>query len=410
MFESDTVWELNVSQNIRFGIGSIKELPSLFKRYNASTTIIITDPGVEKAGIINDIEGEIPGNIDYHVYSKVKPEPTLSVYEGSINFAKEVDPDLIIGVGGGSSMDVAKTTGIVYEYGGDLLKYAAPPTGDGKQIPDHGIPTICIPTTAGTGSETSPVSVISLPDEDLKVGVTSRYQIPDTALVDPSLMVSLPPGPTASSGMDALSHALEAYTTPSFDTKARPSNPMERPDYGGRTLVTDKLAKTSIELVANNLQHAVNNSRDLTARRNMALASLLAGIAFTNAGVTANHALAMATGSKFEIPHGTAVAIYLPAVIQFNAPVEPERFSEVAEIFGIEATNKDTIESALQASRIVEDFAAAINIPSGVSEFGVTDSDIPILAEKALQLERLMNGNPRRADQEDLERIIRNSL
>ena len=410
MFEPDTVWELNVSPNIKFGVDSIQELPSMLERRNVSTATIITDPGVEGAGVIDTIGDVLSGTIDYHVYSDVEPEPSLSVYEDVLSFVEEVDSDVIIGVGGGSSMDVAKTTGIVHEHGGDVLSYAAPPTGGGEPIPGSGTPTICIPTTAGTGSETSPVSVVSLPDEDIKVGLSSRHQIPDTALVDPKLMVSLPPGPTASSGMDALSHALEAYTTTTYDARECPSDPLDRPDYGGRTIVTDQLAKTAISLVSDNLQNAVNNGQNLEARRNMALASLLAGMAFTNAGVTANHALAMATGSEFHIPHGTAVAIYLPAVIEFNAPAAPERFGEIAEMFGVDTTNMDKNEAALQAGEAIDSFADAIDIPDGISEFGVTESDIPILAEKALRLERLISGNPRSADQDEIEQIIQNSL
>lgn len=410
MFEPDTTWELNISPDIKFGVDSIQELPLLLEQRDISTAAIITDPGVEGAGVVDTIGDVLSGTIDYHVYADVQPEPSLSVYEAALDFVEEIDPDVVIGVGGGSSMDVAKTTGIVQEHGGDVLSYAAPPTGGGDPIPDAGVPTVCIPTTAGTGSETSPVSVVALPDEDIKVGVSSRHQIPETALVDPALMVSLPPGPTASSGMDALSHALEAYTTTAYDAKESPSHPQDRPDYGGRTIVTDQLAKTAIGLVGDNLQNAVNNGQDLDARRSMALASLLAGMAFTNAGVTANHALAMATGSEFHIPHGTAVAIYLPAVIEFNAPAAPERFGEIAEMFGVDTTNMSKTDAALQAGEAIDSFADAINIPDGISEFGVSVSDVPMLAEKAIRLERLMSGNPRSADQAQLEQIIEDSL
>lgn len=410
MFDSDSVWELNVSPNIKFGTGAVEELPSMLSHRNVSTVVIITDQGVADAGIANYVRNIISEEVAHHVYTDVKPEPSLSVYEDALEFVDEVEPDLILGIGGGSTMDVSKTTGILHEHGGDVLEYAAPPTGGGKPIPGRGVPTICLPTTAGTGSETSPVSVVSLPDENIKVGVSSRHQIPETALVDPSLMISLPPGPTASSGMDALSHALEAYTTTSFDAKPNPSDPHDRPDYGGRTVLTDKFARTAIELVSNNLPKAVNNGHDITARRNMALASLLAGMAFTNAGVTANHALAMATGSEFHVPHGTAIAIYLPAVVEFNAPAEPNRFGEIAEIFGMNTENMSEYEAALKAGEAIGKFADAINIPDGIGEFEVTESDVSLLAEKALRLERLMSGNPRSVSQNQLEQIIHQSI
>lgn len=410
MFEPDSVWELNVTSNIKFGPGAVKELPSLLVHRDIQTVALITDQGVADAGIADYVSNIVSEAADPHTYTDVKPEPALDVYEDALTFVEEVDPDALIGIGGGSSMDVTKTIGILAEHGGKILEYAAPPTGGGKPIPGPGPPTICVPTTAGTGSETSPVSVIALPEKKLKVGITSRQQIPDTAVVDPTLTTSLPPGPTASSGMDALSHALEAYTTVTYDAKERPSDPPDRSDYGGRTSVTEQLSRKAIELVANNLRQAVNNGQDLTARRNMSLASLLAGIAFTNAGVTANHALAMATGSKFEIPHGTAIAIYLPAVVQFNAPALPEQFADIAKIFGKDTTSMGTHEAAMTACDAIVELSNAIDIPEGIGEFGVTESDVPLLAESALQLERLMSGNPRSADQEDLEQLIFQSL
>jgi len=410
MFDADSVWELSVSPNIKFGTDAVKELPSPLNHQGVSSVAIITDQGVADAGIIDYVGDIISPAVDYHVYSKVKPEPTLEVFQDTLKFVENVEPDLILGIGGGSPMDVAKMTSILYEHGGNVLSYAAPPTGGGEPVPGRGLPTICVPTTAGTGSETSPVSVVSLPDEDIKVGATSRHQIPDTAIVDPTLMTSLPPGPTASSGMDALSHALEAYTTKTYDAKARPEDPNDRPSYGGRTSITDQFARKAIKLITDNLQQAVNNGGDLTARRNMALASLLAGMAFTNAGVTGNHALAMATGSEFNVPHGTAVAIYLPSIVRFNAPAQPKRFREVAELFGKNTEDLGKYKAALKAGETIEELADAINIPNGMSEFGVTESDVSLLAEKAMRLERLMSGNPRSVTQEDLEQLILQSL
>jgi alcohol dehydrogenase class IV len=307
-------------------------------------------------------------------------------------------------------MDVAKTASVVAEHGGDVLDYVAPPTGEGVPVPGPGIPTVGVPTTAGTGAETSPVTVISLPAEDLKVGISSRHQRPDVALVDPALTVSLPPGPTASSGMDALCHAIEAYVTRRYDAKPAPDSRAERPDYGGRTPFTDQFARAAIERVSDNLRRAVDNGQDLAARREMALGSLMAGMAFTNAGVGACHAVAMAVGAIEHTPHGVTIALTLPAVIRYNATSAPERYAEIAELLGEPTDGLARDEAATAAARGVEKLAADVGIDGGLSSLGVSESDVPHLAERASQLERLTAGNPRRVDREALEAIIREAL
>ena len=296
VYEPESVWEFSTTGNITFGLGAAEELEAVVQEYEATNVLVVTDEGVAEAGIVDEVIGPIESG-EYTVYDGVEPDPALSTFEEAREVATEVDPDFVVGIGGGSSMDVAKTTSIVHEHGGDILDYVAAPTGRGEDVPGPGVPTACLPTTAGTGSETSPVTVISLPDEDLKVGISSGYQRPNVALVDPGLTVSLPPGPTASSGMDALCHAIEAYVTRRYDAKPAPASRSDRPDYNGRSVLTDQFARSAIEHVGSGLRDAVNNGQDLEARRNMALGSLMAGISFTNAGLGATHAIAMAAGA-----------------------------------------------------------------------------------------------------------------
>lgn len=404
MYEPETVWEFSMANRVKFGVGASEELPSAIREHDASSVLFIADRGIKEAGIINHLLGILSDHaIETHVHSAVKPEPSVAVYDESIQTAESVDPDLIIGVGGGSSMDVAKTTSVLMNSNGHVLDFAAPPAGSNRSIPVSGPPCICIPTTSGTGSETSPVAVISVLEKNLKSGLSDQHLLPDLALIDPRLIVSLPPAPTAFSGMDALGHAIEAFSAIRFDAKPRPSVPEERPNYNGRSILTDQLARKAIELIGQNLRRVVDNGNDLEARRNMALASLLAGMAFTNAGTTAAHALAMATGAEFNVPHGVAVAIFLPEVIQFNTPNAPDRFNEIARLLRGEETTQN-------ASEAVANLNNNVGIPKGLNEFGVTEDRIPELAEKTLALERLMSKNARRAAQNDIEQILYRAL
>lgn len=410
MFEAETVWEFSMADRVTFGTGAVEELGAEFEADDRRSALVVTDEGVQAAGIVDDVVSALPADVDFDVFADVEPDPSAAVFEAAVDFARDVDPDVVIGVGGGSSIDVAKTTSIVFEHGGEIMDYVAPPTGEGKPVPGEGLPTVAIPTTAGTGSETSPVSVISLPDRRLKVGISSKHQYPNLALVDPALTVSLPPGPTASSGMDALSHAIEAYTTRGYDMKERAGSPAERPDYDGRTLLTDQLALQAIELIGDNLRQAVNNGSDVTARRNMSMASLLAGIAFTNAGLGATHAIAYPVAGEHHTPHGVTIATLLPEVMRFNATSAFERYGEIAELLGenVEGLSRD--ERAERAAEAVDKLSADVGIPDGVSELGVTEDEIPDLAADTMEVQRLLAGNPRRIDQDDVEGILRRSL
>lgn len=409
VYKPESVWEFSMSRNITFGVGAADEIADVVTEYDATSVLVITDEDIAEAGVVNEATESLNSD-SYTVFDGVEPDPSLAVFEDALDKAAEVDPDFIVGLGGGSSMDVAKTTSVVHAHGGDILDYVAPPTGSGEQVPGAGIPTACVPTTAGTGSETSPVTVISLPNEDLKVGISSPYQRPNVALVDPALTVSLPPGPTASSGIDALSHAIEAYVTRRYNAKPAPESRADRPDYNGRSVLTDQFARMAIRHIDNGLRDAVNNGHDLKARRNMSLGSLMAGVAFTNAGLGATHAIAMAAGAIHHTPHGVTIALTLPEVMRFNATSAFDRYAEVAELLGEDLSGTSDDEAAEAAATAVEKLAADVGIEGGLSSLGVDEDDVEHLAERASTLQRLLAGNPRRITQNDLEVIIRRSL
>ena len=408
-YTPESVWELSITPNVTMGDGAVEELDAIGGEFGAESALIVTDPGLVEAGVLADVTATLD-SVDYSVFDGVDPDPDVGVFEAAIDEANAVDPDFVVGVGGGSAMDVAKTTGVIAAHGGDVLDYVAPPTGEGEPVPGPGIPTVAVPTTAGTGAETSPVTVISLPEEDLKVGISSRYQRPNAAVLDPTLSVSLPPGPTASSGMDALSHAIEAYVTRPYDAKPAPGHRSERPDYNGRSPVTDLFARSAIERIGDNLRAAVDNGRNLDARREMLLGSFMAGAAFTNAGLGATHAIAMAAGAIHHTPHGVTIAHVLPAVMRYNATSAYDRYAEIATVLGEDTTGLSRDEAAEAAARAVEKLAADVGIGEGLSALDVERSDVGHLAERASQLERLLVGNPRRVDRDDLEAIIVDAL
>ncbi|WP_418286452.1 hydroxyacid-oxoacid transhydrogenase [Halorubrum sp. DTA46] len=409
MFEPETVWTFDVADRVSFGVGAAEELGDELDAFDASSVLFVSDAGVVDAGVVSHLTTRLPDAIDYDVYGEVEPEPDIDVFRALLEHARDVQPDVVIGVGGGSAMDAAKTTGALLEADDGPLAYVAPPTGDGKAVPASGRPTICVPTTAGTGAETSPVTVISLPAQDTKVGISSRHQYPDLALLDPTLTVTLPPRQTASSGMDALSQAIEAYTVRRFDQKPRAAGPADRPDYGGRTSLTDSFALQAIELIAENIRRVVGNGQDLDARANMLFGSFCAGVAYTNAGVTVNHAMAMAIGGRLHSPHGATVATLLPASLRYNGAAAPDRHERVAEFLGVDVGTSDA-PAGTQAADAVAALAADLDLPDGLSAFGATEDDVEQFAERTLQLERLTAGNPRNLTRDAVETMIERSL
>ncbi len=343
------------------------------------------------------------------IFDEVEADPPLETFKKAVAFAKENNSEIFIGLGGGSPIDVAKVISVIAKYGGDVEDYIAPPIGKGKPIIGSGYPMIAIPTTSGTGSEVSPVCVLTLTDKDLKVGISSQMQRPNLAIIDPLLTVSVPPKVTASTGIDALCHAIESYTTKKYWHKSKPEDPKDRPIYGGTTLFTDLFAEKAIELIANNLREAYNNGENIEARTNMALASIMAGISFTNAGLGAVHAMSFPLGGKFHVPHGVANAILLPVVMEFNAKGNFRAFKKIAELMGECVEGLPDREAALKSAEAVKELCKDVGIPN-MSEFGVKEDDLPQMAVDTMKIQRLLSGNPRRISEEDILSIFKNTL
>jgi len=406
----DTVWEFKLTR-YKFGLDAVREIGYDVKGCGGSRALLVTDKGVAKAGPSDKVAFHLKEQgINFEVWDGVEPEPSAKSIEEGIEWAKDKNFDSFISVGGGSSIDTAKAINLILSHGGKILDYVAPPTGKGKPVLAPLKPHIAVPTTAGTGSETSPVCVISLPEKMIKVGISHAYCRPDMAIVDPLLHAGMPPKVTADSGMDALAHAIESYVTRRFDRKPRPKTPLERPVYGGGTPVTDIFAEKAVELISKYLRRAVYNGYDIEARNGMALAAILAGIAFTNAGLTVVHAMAYPVGGKFHTSHGETNAALLPAVMEFFLPTAPEKFARIAELMGESVEGIPLYEAAKKSVDAVVDLMKDIDSPNGLSAFGVKQEDFPTMAEDTIKIKRLLAGNPRPVTKGDLENLFRRAL
>jgi alcohol dehydrogenase class IV len=407
---TDTVWEFRITR-YKFGIGAVKEIGYDMKRFGGSKVLIVTDKGVVKAGLLDKVKPYLEEQkIAVEVWDGVEPEPSARSISKGVEWSRDRGFNLFVSIGGGSAIDSAKVINLILCHEGEILDYVAPPIGRGKPVPGPLNPHIAVPTTAGTGSETSPVCVISLPERMIKVTISHEHCRPNMAIVDPLLHVNMPPKVTADSGMDALAHAIESYVTRRFDRKPRPPTPLERPVYSGGSPLTDILAEKAIELISKYLRRAVYEGEDIKARSGMALAAALAGVAFTNAGLTALHAMSYPIGGQFHTAHGETNAALLPAVMEFFLPAAPEKFAHIAELMGESIEGLSTHDAARKSINAVIGLIKDINAPNGISVFGVKEEHIPRLVEETLKIQRLLVGSPRPTTQEDLEKLFRRAL
>ncbi|MBS3808870.1 MAG: iron-containing alcohol dehydrogenase [Desulfobacterales bacterium] len=382
---------INVFQTTRrivLGTGSVNQLPQELNRLNASKILIITDPGLVEAGIISKIETILePGKFEVEIFSEVEPDPRYEIVEKAADKIKQAGADTIIGIGGGSPLDIAKVASVSAANDGSVNSFFGI-----DQIPQEGLTTILMPTTAGTGSEVTPIAILSDEKEKLKKGIVSPYLFPSACILDPELTMGLPPETTAATGMDALIHAIEAYTSKNA------------------TPFTDMIAEKAMRLVYENIRKAYADGENIEARANMMEGSLLAGMAFANAGVTAVHAFAYPIGAEFHIPHGMANSIMLVPVMKFNLLGNMEKFANAAAFFGQRTGHMSLRDAAETMIEALETLTKDLNIPSHLSDFGVKKQDIPALAEGVMKVTRLLANNPRRLTLEDAKQIYESVL
>lgn len=373
---------------IVMGAGAVDQAGEEVRAMGASSALVVTDPGIAGAGILDKVLASLKAaKVRSLVFKEVSPDPRYEIVRECLDSLGGFRPKAVIGLGGGSPIDIAKCTALMLTNPGDIADYMGV---DLVQKP--GAPTLMIPTTAGTGSEVTPIAILSDEGEKLKKGVVSPHLFPRCALLDPELTLGLPPAVTAATGMDALIHAIEAYTSVNA------------------TGMSDMLAERAMELIAMNLRTAYAQGSNLEARAGMMEGSLLAGMAFANAGVTAVHAFAYPIGAEFHIPHGVANTLMLPAVMRFNLVGNLQKFALVAELLGEDTDGLSDREAAEMAVEAVEVLADDLQVPRSLAEFGVTESHLPDLAAGVMKVTRLLANNPRVMTQQDAEEIYLQAL
>ena len=394
-------WTFHSAGQLLFGPGASQQLGEVVGRLRVRRLLVVTDPALLRAGLLEQIHVPLSeSGCVLEVFSEGEPEPSLHAAERCIATARRVRPDALLGLGGGSNMDLAKITATVLAHGGSPRDYV----GDDK-VPGPIFPLICVPTTAGTGSEVSAASVLTDSDNHMKVGVLSNYLRPRVAVVDPLLTVSCPPKVTADSGIDALTHAVEAYTA--VDNESFPLPQGERTVYQGRHPFGDMLAEKAIALVGRHLRRAVAHGSDLEAREGMALGATLAGMAFSNVGVAAVHALEYPVGGAVHCSHGAGNGLLLPAVMCFNLPARLPQFAAIARLLGEDVMGLTEQQTAERAVTAVERLRDDIGVPRRLRDLGVTEGQLRPFAEKAFGIRRILRVNPRPVTADDLEGIYR---
>jgi len=393
-----TTFSFRASGNLIFGRHSVRELRNELDRAGSKRVFVVTDKILARVGIVEQVK-EAAGR-EIEIFDGGEPEPSLSMIRTGIAAAKAFRPDTIIGLGGGSNMDAAKLAAVVLGHGGDVTDYV----GENK-VPGPIMPLICIPTTAGTGSEVSAAAVFTNTDIQLKVSVLSYYLRPTCAIVDPLLTVSSPPKVTADSGIDVLTHAIEGFTA--VDNATYPLPAGETSVYQGKNPFADMCAEKAITLVGRFLRRAVKDGNDLEARDGMALAATLGGMAFYNAGVALVHAMEYPVGAAVHVSQGAGNGLLLPYVMRYNMPIREEAFGYIAELLGDDTTGEFEAGAAEAAIKAVEDLRKDIGIPTRLRDLGVKEDMLPMFAEKAFSFKRLMRVNPRYPTQSEIEQVYR---
>jgi alcohol dehydrogenase class IV len=406
---------------IRVGAGAVEELGHQLSALGVdgdARGLLVTDGTLVDVGHAGRVADHVAdAGYDLDVYDGAEREPSVASVEECLAFVREGTAegyDFYLGLGGGSCMDTAKAVRAVLANGGEVLDYVAEPTGAGESLTESGPPLVLVPTTAGTGSEISPVAILSVEDEGTKEGISSNAVRADAAVLDPTLTASLPPDTTAKTAMDALGHAIEGYTTHAYDDLFRPADPADRPVYAGRTGFTELFSERAIELLSGNVRAVVNNGENLAAREAMLKGALYGAIAGLTAGASLCHAMAYPVGNRYHTYHGETIAVLTPAsTLGYNVASDPERFVDVAAMLGADTGGVGTRAAADLAReefvRLQRDLGV---LPSGLHELaGVTADDVDWLAERTVETQqRLLRCNPRPVTAEDVADIYRDAL
>ena len=412
------------TSNIRFGPGVTRELgPDLADR-GLKNALVLTDPYlVDLPPVQVALASLDDAGIRATVYRDVSVEPTDASFRDAIRVAQQCSPDVFVAVGGGSTIDTAKAANLYSTYPAEFLDYVNPPIGRGRPVPGPLKPLFAVPTTAGTGSETTGVAIFDLVEMRAKTGIADRGLKPTLGLLDPENTRTLPPAVAASSGLDVLSHAIESYTARNYRQRVAPDRPKYRPAYQGANPISDVWSLEALRIVRTYLPRAVEDTSDDEARGMMLLAAAYAGIGFGNAGVHLPHGMSYPVSGMVKtfrmpgypteypmVPHGISVILNAPAVFRFTAAASPRRHLAAAAALGENVDGVRTEDAGEALASTIVGFMRRLGVPGGLEELGYTKADIPALVQATLPQHRVTKLSPRPFSENDLSALFADAL
>ena len=420
---TDTAFTIDTS-SIKYGPGVTEEVGYEMARLGARKVLIVTDPNIVTTDAVQIAHESLTSeNIEVTIYDQVRVEPTDESFKDAILFATEGEFSGYVAIGGGSTIDTAKAANLYATYPADFLEYVNAPIGRGSPVPGPLKPLIAIPTTGGTGSETTGVAIFDLLDMKAKTGIAHRSLRPVMGLVDPDNAGTMPKMVQACSGLDLLCHGLESYTAIPFHEREAPENPGLRPSYQGSNPISDVWATRAIEMCTQNIVSSVHNSDDYESRSQMMLAATFAGVGFGNAGCHLPHGMSYPVAGMVEnnfvegypegmpiVPHGMSVILNAPAVFRFTAPMNPERHLQAARLMGANVENANAEDAGDILADAIIDLIRKIDIPNGLSEVGYSEADADALAKGALPQHRVIKLSPRPVEEKDLKQLFIDSM
>jgi hydroxyacid-oxoacid transhydrogenase len=420
----DIAFEMAVS-SVRFGVGVTREVGMDLAEMGATLVMVVTDPVLARLPPVSTVLDSLDrSKIPYALYDRVRVEPSDESFLDAIAFAKDRPFDAFVAVGGGSVIDTAKAANLYTTYPpADFLDYVNPPIGKGLPVPGRLKPLLAIPTTAGTGSETTGVTIFDYKKLKAKTGIANRWLKPTLGYLDPDNTRTMPPQVAASTGLDILSHAIESFTAMPYTERPMPERPALRPAYQGSNPISDIWSMQALRMVNQFLVRAFDDTSDDKARANMLLAAAYAGVGFGNAGVHLPHGMSYPVSGNVKtyrapgyvtdhaiVPHGMSVILNAPAVFRFTAGANPARHLEAAEALGANVAGA----SPEDAGRILADritwFMQRLQMPNGLKAIGYSSADIPALVEGTLPQHRVTKLSPRPAGPDELARLFENAM
>ncbi len=421
--KTETIFTLDTS-SIKFGPGSTREVGYDMRRLGSKRVMVVTDQKLVKSETVSiALDALHSERIETIVFDQTHIEPTDASFKEAIKFATDGRFDGYAAIGGGSSMDTAKAANLYATYPADFLAYVNPPIGKGQPVPGRLKPMIAIPTTAGTGSETTGVAIFDFLEMHAKTGIAHRALRPDIGIVDPNNTRSLPKMVAACTGLDVLSHALESFTALPFNRRQAPEQISLRPAYQGSNPISDIWAIRAIEIVRQHLVQAINNPSNEEARTQMLLAATFAGIGFGNAGVHLAHAMSYPVSGMVRnyipegypsdhpiVPHGMAVILNAPASFRYTACANPERHMNAARLMGAHVSGVKGEEAGELLADTITDLMRQVGMPNGLGGVGYTPEDVDQLVNGTTSQHRLTKISPRPVDASSLRELFLDAM